>query len=167
MKKFYLFWLSLFFLVNFSGCQKQYNELGYDTFAYYINGTFRVANGFNGFPNGPRDYPQISFVQDSLNAPRKAYIGLIDHEGVRLYYVIPDFQGVGMYSLNNDKLESCGASKYRDSENFDIPSGQCYIHILEWDEESRFISALFEAHLQSSNQLNLDITRGRIVLRLH
>ena len=151
-----------FMLFLLSACYKEYHEYGYDTFVYYINGEYKIAKTVVGSPY--RTSSTFEFFGDSSGI-HTAILSLKDKEGAYMSYEIQDFNGPGLYSIDNGKLRSAHAS-YQSRFDYRIPSGDCYVRVLEWEPRNDFISAVFQSILDDPSGHTIRITRGRIHMHI-
>ncbi len=155
----------LAFAVILTSCQKEFAEFGQDGFIYTLNGERKhPVDNKKFFSLARGSYPSFTAIPD-LNVQDTIYELRLtdDEESLSLYYYIRYFEGEGLYSLANGKLDSCQANHGADT--YSVPNGDIYLHVLEWNAEENYMNAVFEARLKNSGK-TLDITDGYINLVL-
>ena len=167
MRKYiFFFFISMLLLVS---CIKNYPPFGEDAFIYFLNGDrqhprCRVLVP----PDGRSDAPGFELYSDWYSGIDSVYVlKLCDiTTDVHVFYYINqrNFHGPGTYSLDNGLLDSCQV--YRGLTHYLNPSGNSFLHVLEWDSTSNRMNALFEARMTSDDGEHIDITHGMFNLKL-
>ncbi|NPA42708.1 MAG: hypothetical protein GXO27_01590 [Chlorobi bacterium] len=141
------------FLAAVIGCNLQYHELGDRTFVYYLNGEKHVGSVNFGGETGVRTFTGL-YRLDSL----RSLLIFDDDGGIMIDFYITDFHGAGLYDLQYGQLDSCQV--HWQARAYDTPVGPTFLRVLEWDEETGFLSAVFEARLTDGTD-RVEVTKGR------
>ncbi len=136
-------------------CDYDYNELGDKTYFYYRDG--RPVYPVSDMDTYPTLYKESD--QTIILLPDK-------NNDIKLIYRLSNFNGPGRYTLNpSDSTVQVQLSMR--TYTYDTVYPGAFIDVLEWNPDSRFFSAVFEATGEDiATGSKMKITKGRINLVL-
>lgn len=155
-----LFLLFTLLSTSFQSCVK-YNEVGYNSLYYYLNGEEFdeiVCKGIDIIPDvyysQANQQLDISFCVNLTKDKQERL-----QKNVRMQVQINNYQGPGIYYFDANS----GNVWKMDTLQSDVSNKDTYIKILEFDGEAvGVLSATFEAHFKDTSAIKYDFTEGRL-----